>query len=312
MSDEAPPSPVLTPGPLTPQLIARAAVFAARHLGFNPATLFDEARDGRGRARQLAAAALIHPEDRRPVACARVMQVHPNTLAPSQLTTRRLFAADVATVRDQLFPAAPPPSKPVPSAEDKDPKASGWIDPRRKPDREARIVAARLAGQGPAEIAKAENINTTTVHRILVQSGKAFPTLKRGPTPAPDARVRVRTASPKETDPKPRAIAKVQKPVAPAPTPMIALEPFPDNHAAWAPLPGATPVRLIDHSKGCRWPIETGARDAMVCNLGCAGTSPYCERHRWLAASPAVRATLRQPARRCEPADPDIPQSQAA
>lgn len=293
--------PVLTPGALTPELCARAVVEAARLLKIDPATCFEKVADGRGRVRLLAAAALIHPSDRPVKVCAWVMAVHPNSLAPSALVNRGIYSNMVADVRRTVFAPPMPKGEDLKRPEDAKRGEGDWLDPRRQVEREQRIIAARKVGTGPAQIARDEKCNVSTVHRILTRHGGPFPSLRSGPRQKPPG-----SSSPR----KPRASARVaQSRLKPAPAPAAAtalppepVEAFPADHPAWAPLPGTTPKRLVEHTKGCRWPVEVaGARDPMVCDGRVIEGSVYCERHRWLAASPAIRSTLTRPA--------DLPQS---
>lgn len=295
-------APVLTPGALTPELCARAVVQAGRLLKIDPATCFEKVADGRGRVRLLAAAALIHPADRPVKASARVMAVHPNSLAPSALVNRGIYSNMVADVRRAVFTPPVPKGVDLKRPEDAKRGEDDWIDPRRQVEREQRIIAARKAGTGPAQIARDEQVNVTTVYRILNRHPGPFPSLKTGPRPKIGKASAAPTASKTRT---PRASTRVAASrLKPAPAPVVApapppepVEAFPADHPAWAPLPGTTPRRLVDHKDGCRWPVEVpGAREPMVCDSRIIAGSPYCERHRWLAASPAIRSTLTRPA----------------
>lgn len=52
---------------------------------------------------------------------------------------------------------------------------------------------------------------------------------------------------------------------------------------AWDALPGSSPVRLEDHTTGCRWAIAwPGERVARYCNNATDGTSMYCSGHHQL------------------------------
>lgn len=290
--------PVLTPGALTPELCARAVVEAGRLLEIDPATCFEKVADGRGRVRLLAAAAMIHPSDRPVKACARVMAVHPNSLAPSALVNRDIYSNMVADVRRTVFVPPMPKGEDLKRPEDAKRGEGDWLDPRRQVEREQRIIAARKAGTGPAQIARDEKCDVSTVYRILSRHGGPYPSLKSGPRPkAPGSSPRKPGAQRASTRVAPSRLKPAPAPVsAPAPPPEP-VEAFPADHPAWAPLPGTTPVRLVDHTKGCRWPVEVpAARDPMVCDARVIEGSPYCERHRWLAASPAIRAGLTRPA----------------
>lgn len=287
----------LHPGALSAELASRALVVACEEYGVDPQTVFERAFDGRGRARLLAAAAMVHPTDRPADQCARLMALHANQLAPSQMARRGVTAEAVARVQAALTTVVLAPAQPVAARHRRG--EAGWVNPRRDLAREARIIEARRKGDAPAVIATREGIGLSTVKAVLSKSGAVFASVRPGPHQA--------TARP----PKPAAPRKPRaKPVAepmaaqktvpmtatgPAATP-VPLDPFPSDHPTWAPLPGSTPVRLIDHHKGCRWPVTVeGRREPMVCNQAGVSGNPYCPQHRWLGASPAIRATLTRP-----------------
>lgn len=48
-------------------------------------------------------------------------------------------------------------------------------------------------------------------------------------------------------------------------------DPLPPRAEAWEPLPGSTPVTIMDHTNGCRWPIGD---TPLYCNLPCAEKPP--------------------------------------
>lgn len=54
---------------------------------------------------------------------------------------------------------------------------------------------------------------------------------------------------------------------------------------AWDALPGTQPVRLEDHTDGCRWPCDTGESVARFCNEP-ATHGRYCERHNAIGTRP--------------------------
>lgn len=70
--------------------------------------------------------------------------------------------------------------------------------------------------------------------------------------------------------------------------------PVPIKGEAFMPLPGSTPVSVLDHKDGCRWPIGDGP--ILYCNLECEekprarSTDPvtrsvYCRTHNHMARS---------------------------
>lgn len=311
MTAEAPPSPVPADAPLTADLVARALVFACAHYAVDIRTVYERKGDGRGRARLLAAALLADKAFRPGASCARVMAVNAVTLAPTQMAARRIFPEVVASVKARVFSAEPEPSlspralevlkaaepaKPEPLVLPKDPKRgeAGWIHPHRDMEREARVVKARKAGRAPSQIAEDEKVSKGHINVILRRSGETFAPIKSGRRPSGDKPVRKPKAATKPAaKPKLPVVAKVE---APRPVPMVAVEPFPDDHPAWAPLAGSTPVRLVDHTHGCRWPLTVeGHREPMVCNLRTVADHVYCERHRWLSVAPSLRAGLTRP-----------------
>lgn len=321
---------VLTPGPLTAALAARAVVAAAAEYGFAPETVHLPIRDGRGRARLLAAAGLVHPHDRPAAQCAKLMGVGCVQMSPSGLVARGVTAEAVARVHTALAQAAARGE--FAAAPDLSIKARarrgepGWVDPRRDLAREKRILDARRAGDGPREIARREGMSLTTTKgllaRLAAESGEVYPEVKPGPRrggrPArpqggPPQKVRVpRPAKAPGLDPapaKPRgrprkvqnaeaaAVASPAEPksfaAATPEAPAAPVDPFPKDHPAWTPLPGAEPARLIDHRTGCRWPVEIeGRREPMVCNAPTHPSGTYCGRHLWLSLGPAGRARL--------------------
>lgn len=288
-------APVLHPGPLTAELVARALVAASAEYGVDPETVFVQARDGRGRARLLAAAALIHPEDRSAALCAKVMAVHVVQLSPSGLAGRKIYSEAVERVRKALVvaPKAAPLNVDV-RVRRGDP---GYVDPRRDTACEERILKARRDGDSPRTIASAEGMSLGSVKGILTRSGETFPPARPGPNRGG------RPARPKtEAAPTPRAPRRPREPkILPEPAAAVAaatvapVEPFPADHPTWSPLPGVTPETLIAHTRGCRWPVTVeGRREAMVCNAGIHPGSPYCGRHLWLSLAPSGRAQLAQ------------------
>lgn len=52
---------------------------------------------------------------------------------------------------------------------------------------------------------------------------------------------------------------------------------------AWAALPGTTPVGIMHHTCGCRWPVDGGG-ETLFCNAEVPGKGPYCAKHMALAA----------------------------
>lgn len=316
----------LVPGPLTAGMVARAVVAAAAEYGFDPQTVFAPIRDGRGRARLLAAAALIHPTDRPAIQCAKLLGVHVVQMSPSGLVGRGVYCEALARVRADLARSAASASADAPltvSARRRrgDPD---YVDPRRDLAREARMLEARRSGEGPRAIAKREGLSLTATKalfaRIARDTGEVFPEVARGPhrggrprkaASAPKTVAKTAQGSAAATGSgqatrrgRPRKAAEqsasaprpAEAPAFAAPATSEPVEPFPRSHPAWAPLPGTTPVRLIDHKAGCRWPVTVeGVRDHMVCNdrpVEAPGCGPYCGRHAWLSLGPAGRARL--------------------
>ena len=316
----------LVPGPLTAGMVARAVVAAAAEYGFDPQTVFAPVRDGRGRVRLLAAAALIHPTDRPAIQCAKLLGVHVVQMSPSGLVGRGVYCEALARVRADLARAAAATSADAPltvSARRRrgDPD---YVDPRRDLAREARMLQARRSGEGPRAIAKREGLSLTATKalfaRIARDTGEVFPEVAPGPHRGGRPRKAASTAKTVAKTAQGSAAAtgsgqatrrgrprKAVEPAASAPrpaeTPAFAaaatsepVEPFPRSHPAWSPLPGTTPARLIDHKTGCRWPVTVeGSRDHMVCNartIEAPGCGPYCGRHAWLSLGPAGRARL--------------------
>lgn len=275
---------------LTAALTAAALAKAAELLGYEAVDLFEPVRDGRGRVRLLAGGALLDA-DLRPVrAVAAALALNPSQLTPSNFIdkdlTAEMVAAVQAVIQAHVEPEGPPSSAIPPAAPKRNER--GWVDCRRNVVREARIVEARLNGEGPKAIAEREGVSLNTVKNALIRSGKTFERLRSGrpAQPKPEKVERVRAA------PKPRVpkVARPKAPPRPKPVPrpqviappVVQAEPFPANHPAWAPLPGSSPVRLIDHTRGCRWPVTVDAPAPHVCDLPTKGET-YCPRHRWLA-----------------------------
>lgn len=281
MNTEAPPSVApLTQVPLTQALADRALQLASACYGVDPATAFETGRkDGRGKARVLAAVALYDPACRPMVTCARAMAISKTMMAPTQLQRRGILEAHLETVRAGLFLAPLPDSPVLTLPTDWSRGEAGWTHPARDAGFDARVVKARMAGQGPGDIAKTENCSRHRVLWALSQSGRDFPRLSPG-RPAKDPADRARR--------KPR-VQITAVPAAPQPAPSTVAH-FPADHPLWAPLKGSEPVRLIDHRSGCRWPVEVeGRREPMVCNVIAVGEGPYCKHHRWLSISPSSR-----------------------
>lgn len=311
-------APALVSGPLTSVMVARAVIAAAAEYGVDPQTVYEPVRDGRGRARMLAAAALIHPQDRPAGLCAKALGLNVVQISPSGLARRGVTAAALSRVGAALSkaPAAAQACAPLkmtvrPRRGDPD-----YVDPRRDTARDARMLAARRAGEGPRSIAKREGmslgVTKAFLSRVAAQTGETYPEVAPGPNRGGRPK-RVRTeaetaakAKPRVRKPRPGATSdqgvdpSPDRPAAPAPAPVAppvrVVDPFPADHSAWAPLPGTTPVRLIDHKTGCRWPVTVeGARDRMVCDAPvqvAQGCGPYCGRHVWLSLAPAARSRM--------------------
>lgn len=64
---------------------------------------------------------------------------------------------------------------------------------------------------------------------------------------------------------------------------------------AWDALPGSNPVRLDDHTTGCRWPIQTAEAVARFCNAE-TDNHVYCAAHRQMgvrAEAPPAKRTVK-------------------
>lgn len=315
----------LVPGPLTAGMVARAVVAAAAEYGFDPQTVFAPVRDGRGRVRLLAAAALIHPTDRPAIQCAKLLGVQVVQMSPSGLVGRGVYCEALARVRADLARAAAATSAadaPLTVSARRRRGDPDYVDPRRDMAREARMLNARRSGEGPRAIAKREGVSLTATKalfaRIARETGEVFPEVPPGPhrggrprkaPPSAPGAASARPACPakaqsgrkrgrpsKAAEPAGSAPRPAEAPAFAAAAPSEPVEPFPRSHPAWAPLPGTTPARLIDHKSGCRWPVTVeGSRDHMVCNartIEAPGCGPYCGRHVWLSLGPAGRARL--------------------
>lgn len=315
----------LVAGPLTARMVARAVVSAAAVYGFDPETVYAPIRDGRGRVRLLAAAALIHPQDRPAVQCAKLLGVAVGQMSPSGLIGRGVLPEALAQVRADLaqsHAAEAAADCPLVVATRRRRGDPDYVDPRRDLARETRMLKARRSGEGPRAIAKREGVSLTATKalfaRITRETGEVFPEVPPGPhrggrprkaPPSAPGAASARPACPAKAQPgrKRGRPSKAAEPADSAPRPAEApafaaaatsepVEPFPRSHPAWAPLPGTTPARLIDHKTGCRWPVTVeGSRDHMVCNaavIEAPGCGPYCGRHVWLSLGPAGRARL--------------------
>lgn len=290
----------MTPGA---EIISRALAGAAKLRGFDVSVLLDRGpRDGRGKVRQLAGAALVAAGHGSAAEVAEALALNRAQLSPSTLARIGVTADEVRQVQEAL----PVPATAVRKRRSK----PDYVDPRRDLQTEKRIIAARMAGERPSWIATSEGVSRGMVYSTMVRAerdGTVFPALPPGPVrkAGADRVERVRVKAPARPQPRsgrrpataaasPRP-APQREPVAALPPPE-AVEAFPDNHPAWAPLEGSTPILLVEHERGCRWPVTvSGAREPMVCNQPTHGATPYCEPHAWLGASPAIRATMVRP-----------------
>lgn len=276
---------------MTPDLIARAVVAAARALDFDPILAMEPhtggPRDGRGRVKQLAAAALISGKHATTAEATAVFRLNKVQVSPSQLIRRGITVEHLKAVSDALPKAAQPAAEPPRRGDD------DYVDPRRDTAREAAIVKLRLEGLGASRIARRIGCSLFTVNKAInraKEGGAVFPVLRPGPGSG-ERTAKPAAPRPARSKPEPKAVARPVSPVV-----LEAVEPFPDHHEAWAPLPGSSPARLIDHEKGCRWPVTVaGATCPMVCNQPTPGAGPYCDPHTWLAASPEARKDLTRP-----------------
>lgn len=306
MTDVAPPAntPAHAFRLLSPEreaLAGPALNAACAILGVDPARAFEVRLHMAARARLTAACALAD-RDRvqapgTPTAgmWAERFAVHPVSLSPSQRVQRGVAVAMLAAVTAHLNGAALPERMPEFISEKmggRRPKLPAPDRPAidaRKAEREARgrrIIAARKAGVGPTEIAEREKCARSVVSKTLAAAGETFPRLRAGPQPGAGAGD---PSAPKPRAPRARAAAQVERPKPEAPKPEV-LTPFPDSHPAWAPLPGSSPVPLVAHRTGCRWPVTVeGERAPHVCNGRTTVHGLYCERHRWLSLPVSVR-----------------------
>lgn len=63
----------------------------------------------------------------------------------------------------------------------------------------------------------------------------------------------------------------------------------------WAPLPGTTPIGMIDLSDAtCRWPVSDGA-PFLFCGCQTEGSSSYCATHTQVSVRQADKAPKRRP-----------------
>lgn len=112
---------------------------------------------------------------------------------------------------------------------------------------------------------------------------------------APSGRIRsARTAPPRSNvkrAPVPKAVKETTTPFGEA---NAAPDARPTYERAWDALPDSNPVRLEDHTTGCRWPCDTGGPVAHFCNEPTESNHVYCSRHRRIG----VRAEAPSPARR--------------
>lgn len=87
----------------------------------------------------------------------------------------------------------------------------------------------------------------------------------------------------RQTGKRGRPTAEKQTPAPPAPPPekIVTIT----RAAAWDPLPGVEPVRLVDcTSRHCRWPIELDDRDDFhICGAPTLPGRVYCASHHHLA-----------------------------
>lgn len=96
---------------LTPDILAEGLIAAARLYGCDPAQVFERRVAGAHRARACVAAALIglwrQPGARSSitVSVARVLDLHPTTIAPSGLSRLKIVIDDQLTVADALLAA---------------------------------------------------------------------------------------------------------------------------------------------------------------------------------------------------------------
>lgn len=85
--------------------------------------------------------------------------------------------------------------------------------------------------------------------------------------------------------PKPAREPRERKPRPAAPPKEISLIPIDATpigkyDAAFQPLPGASPVALVDLEKGqCRWPVDIDGK-TFFCGCGVAENETYCEIHK--------------------------------
>lgn len=275
--------------PLRETLVVRALDAACAVVGVDRPRVFEPNRHLAGRARLTAACALTDA-DRRDgrtgtagVWAAR-LSLNDVSLAPTQRVRRGVTPAMIAAVIGYLAGGALPGRmaeadrhrKGRPKAPKSDLDLARKAAAAKRAERDARIIAARMAGQRPTEIALREGMDQKSVSKILTRSGKAFPALKAGPAATPVKAAR--EAAPTGT---PNRLPRQERPQAPAEI----------DRKPWVPLEGSAPVRLVDHRHGCRWPLEIGdGRTPFVCNLKTTAHGLYCERHRALSRPRAALA----------------------
>lgn len=159
-----------------------------------------------------------------------------------------------------------------------------WNDEREQLLRTMWEVDGLSARECGAALGVTRNAVIGKVHRLKLQ--------KHGPTPKmPASKVRaLKSTGERGTTGKYRGVvtaarkARMAKAI-PAPPPEV-FSPAAEDLAvgAWNPLPGATPIGLMDLSdKVCRWPVSDGA-PFLFCGCATAEGSSYCPTHKHIGA----------------------------
>ena len=105
------------------------------------------------------------------------------------------------------------------------------------------------------------------IHRMGL-NGKTYVPKPRGERPKMAAKPTGRRMQRPQPAPRPRVIA-------PEP-PMLDVLPLPN---AWEPIPGTTPIALVDLDRGmCKWPVSEG-RPFLFCGCKAEEGASYCLSH---------------------------------
>ena len=157
----------------------------------------------------------------------------------------------------------------------------------------ARHGTTRSAVAGVASRAKA--LGQPIVFRVPAIGG-------RGSTPKVKPKRARKVRPPKGTPPRERTVAMPKTPprhqgltaMLPIGPPLPAEALYKPPASAWAALEGTTPVRIEDHTSGCRWPTGDPAR---YCNEPVKADAVYCLAHCAMAYQPLPPRKTRPSAR---------------